>query len=130
MWNVPVDHSMFDDISSTQWMWYFHNFLKDQDEDFTTNRDFVEYHASFIEPQAVHKIRESRNKAIAVDDNTFAQTVSNVFGRSLPGAKSGIEATESHSINMGEIMNNIKASRVKPKDPSLNYKYWSQIKLE
>lgn len=59
MWGVPVDHEIFTGISNSQWLWYFHNDSKDQEERFERNRNFVEYHASFIEPQAVKRIQEA-----------------------------------------------------------------------
>jgi len=127
---VPANHQVFEELNSAQWMWYLHNFLKDQEEDYTNTRDFVEYHASFLEPQSVHKIRESRKKAVELNDGEFAQNIKGIFGRSLPNVKKpGIENTESHSVNMGDIMKNIEASRNKTKDENFNYKHWTQFKL-
>lgn len=110
-----------------------HNFIKDQEEEFNLQRDFVEYHASFIEPQAVQKIRESRKKAIEIDDGEFATSVKNIFGRELPNAKKpGIENTESHNVNINDVMKVIEENKNKDrnKDDSFNYKYWTQVNLE
>jgi hypothetical protein len=94
MWNVPVDHEMFDRISSPQWLWYYFNHAKDQEDQFERTREFVEYHASFIEPQAVQKLRESRNKDLVVSDKDFAESVKDMFGRDVKfqGADQGGDA--------------------------------------
>ena len=128
---MPADHTIFQELNHAQWLWYLHNFLKDQEEEFNSHRDFVEYHASFIEPQSVHKIRQARKKAVEVDDSTFAQNVADIFGRPLPNAKKpGIENTQSHSVNIGEIMKNMDSMKNKSKDETYNYKHWAQFKLE
>jgi hypothetical protein len=67
-------------------LWYFYNYAQDDVEEFERSRDFVEYHASFIEPQAVKKIRETRDKsqaAATVSDDNFENSVKNIFGREV-----------------------------------------------
>lgn len=128
---MPADHKIFEELNQAQWLWYMHNFLKDQEEEFTSRRDFIEYHASFIEPQAVNKIRESRKKAVEIDDTEFSQNIQDMFGRPLPNMKNpGIENTKSHSVNIGELMKNIEDLKNKPKDETFNYRHWAQFKLE
>jgi hypothetical protein len=82
---VPVDHEMFERISSPQWLWYYHNHAKDQEEEFERSRDFVEYHASFIEPKAVQKIREARSGGDSgvITDTNFVESVKGIFGREV-----------------------------------------------
>ncbi len=74
---------MFEELNTAQWLWYFHNFMKDREEEYIQRRDMVEYHASFIEPEAVRKIRETREKAVEVSDDQFAAGLEKFFGRSL-----------------------------------------------
>jgi uncharacterized radical SAM superfamily protein len=68
MWGVPVDHAVFSDVSDAQWLWYFFNYMKDSDEHFEMTRGFIEYHAGFIEPEVVRRVRESRENTVK-DDN-------------------------------------------------------------
>ena len=128
---MPADHKIFEELNHSQWLWYLHNFIKDQEDEFNSHRDFVEYHASFIEPKAVHKIRESRKKAVEIDDGEFAQNINDMFGRPLPNVKNpGIENNQSHSVNIGEIMKTMDELKNKPKDDTFNYRHWAQFKLE
>ncbi|MFA5023436.1 MAG: hypothetical protein WC523_00565 [Patescibacteria group bacterium] len=129
MWGVPVDHEMFREISSSQWLWYYHNFIKDRDEKFEENRDMVEYHASFIEPEAVRKIKEAREQAVEVPDEQFISGIEQMFGRSLPSVKNQQEK-EMHKVDIGKVLdnyNNIKKSDV-PKE--ISYKDWLNMDLE
>jgi hypothetical protein len=132
VWNVPIDHKIFEEINQAQWLWYMHNFIKDQEEEFNLSRDFIEYHASFIEPQAVQKIRDGRKKSVEIDDTEFETSIKNIFGRALPNAKVPVgEDNKSHSVNMGEIMKAVDEhkNKEKNKDPTFNYKHWSQFDL-
>jgi hypothetical protein len=113
MWGVPVDDSIFDSISPKQWMWYFYNFLKDQEEDFEGKRDFVEYHASFIEPQVVKKIKDERegksdDKTVKVSDDDFTRGLKSLFGRDvdLNTAKERSEQEEKNNLN--SALNTVK----------------------
>ena len=140
---MPVDHKIFEELNSAQWLWYYHNFAKDDEERFESNRDFVEYLAGFIEPQAVQKIRELRNrnnntggKTVSVDDNSFARGIEQMFGRKLNVESTDTTASnanESQQVNSGidvtDIIKNMPYLQ-KPKDPSLNYKYWAYLDLE
>ena len=83
MWGVPVNHEMFSEINSTQWMWYFYNFMEDRDSEFTDRRDLIEYHASFIEPEAVGKVREARDSSVDVPHDEFVDGIEHFFGRKI-----------------------------------------------
>ena len=86
MWGVPIDHESFNEVSNAQWMWYFYNYAKDQDDDFSNKRDLVEYLASFSEPQAVKKVRDLRagkeQSERHVDDN-ISGTLERMFGKAV-----------------------------------------------
>jgi hypothetical protein len=141
---VPVDHKIFEELNSAQWLWYYHNFAKDEEEKFESNRDFIEYLAGFIEPQAVQKIRELRNrnsgtggKTVSVDDNSFTKGIEQIFGRKLKVEPNQIGATNSENnaqkvdsgLDVTEIIKNMPYLQ-KPKDPSLNYRHWAYLDLE
>lgn len=82
---------MFDNINQAQWLWYFHNAVEDDNAEFDRFRDFVEYNASFIEPEVVKSIIEDRKNengdgAGAVASNTdeeFASNIEELFGKKL-----------------------------------------------
>jgi hypothetical protein len=112
MWGVPVDHEMFADISNSQWLWYFFNDQEDQQEDFETRRDFVEYHASFIEPQAVGKIKEKRDGKATVGDASFENTIKSVFGRDAELGKIDGKV-ETVTVNPSDVLKNMKDSSSK-----------------
>jgi hypothetical protein len=122
-------------INTAQWMWYFYNFMEDRKESFETRRDLVEYHASFIEPEAVRKIRESREESVEVPHEEFTAGIEYFFGRSIPITQDKKKNVESHSINpedavrmadMYKRTENMKKNIKKPKD----YKYWFNMDLE
>lgn len=125
---MPTDHEIFNKLNQGQWLWYFHNFQKDQEEDFTLRRDLVEYHASFIEPQAVQKIRDGRKNAVRVEDNQFAQNIESIFGRALPNSKNPAKKKEELSVDWGTVMKNIEEHRNK-KVEKRDYKYWLNLEL-
>lgn len=129
MWGVPVDHDIFKDINTTQWMWYFYNYLEDKEESFVHNRDMVEYHASFIEPEAVRKIRESRDEAVEVPHDEFVAGIEHIFGRKIGISKDKRKSTESHSINpdaaakMSDSYKKILENQ-KNQPKLIDYRYW------
>ena len=55
-----MDHEFFDNISKEQMVWYNAMLLKDDEESFERQRDFVEYLASFWNSEAVQKIKKAR----------------------------------------------------------------------
>lgn len=137
MWKVPADHEIFEELNTAQWLWYYHSIIKDDEEKFETNRDFIEYLASFIEPQAVQKIRSMREKGrtIGTNDENFAKGLEQMFGRKLDTEKAKANnpsdtSTQANSnVDVTEIIKNLSYLQ-KPKDPSLNYRHWSMIELE
>ena len=128
MWGVPVDHEMFKEINQAQWLWYYHNFITDGNEKFEHDRDIIEYHASFIEPEAVRKIREARDQAIMVPDAEFMGGLEQMFGRALGSAERPKE-TEINKVNIGKVLSEYK--QLQPnKLNGFSYKEWLNIKLE
>lgn len=85
---MPVNSPLFEETSNAQWLWYFHNFLKDEEEGFKFKRDMVEYHAGFIEPESVKRVRRMREgdeNKIKVTNEAFNSGLKNLFGRDLAG---------------------------------------------
>lgn len=53
---------------------------KDAEEEFLQKRDELEYLASFINPEAVSKTKESRKNLVSVTDEDFLKILSTVAG--------------------------------------------------
>ncbi|HEC67141.1 MAG TPA: hypothetical protein ENI23_17830 [bacterium] len=130
---MPVDHEMFNDINSTQWMWYFYHFMEDREEEFINGRDLIEYHASFIEPEAVRKIREAREESVEVPHEEFVAGIEYFFGRKIGIGKEKKKGIESFSIDpdiairkAGEYK---KQQKQKP-GKQLDSRHWLDIDLE
>lgn len=117
-WGVKVDDEMFSEISNAQWLWYFYNYVKDGEEKFEQNRDFIEYHASFIEPQAVKKIRESRANAVKVSNEDFIKGIKNIFGRDID-LKNDKNKISSSDVN--ETLNDLDKNKI------LNSEFWDSL---
>jgi len=130
MWGVPSDHEMFKEINPAQWLWYYHNFVQDQNEKFELNRDMVEYNASFIEPEAVKKIRDARDKAIEIPDEQFASGIEQMFGRSLTGNAERPKEKEIQKADIGKILTEYKSFKNIDIPKGLSYKDWLNIDLE
>lgn len=135
MWGVPVDHEMFSDINPAQWMWYFNNFMEDKEESFNSHRDLVEYHASFIEPDAVRKIREARDSAIEVPHDEFVAGIEHMFGRKIditnekrPGSTMVGVDPKIAMKKAGEFNRKQETSNTKPN--KIDYAHWLNINLE
>ena len=127
MWGVPVNDEVFEGINSTQWLWYFHNFVEDRNEGFVHDRDMVEYEASFVEPEAVRKIKEARDKKITVSNEQFDAGLKRMFGRSMPK----VQAPSGDKIECVDVDSAIKSYNKMMKEQSevidrkgLDYKYW------
>lgn len=124
---------MFKDINQAQWLWYFHNFQKDDNEEYEYHRNFVEYLASFSEPAVVKKIRAQRDSEVVVESKDFGDVVKNIFGRALPGEAPQNKDAVKHNINLNEVLekiDNIKFNNKMAKDTSLNYKHWADFDME
>jgi len=132
MWGVPTDHKMFAEINTSQWMWYFYNYLEDKNERFTRNRDLVEYHASFIEPEAVQKIREARDNSVAVPDKEFTAGIEYFFGRKINLPEEKKTTTESVSIDPEVAIRKSNMYKKENKKVShvIDYSYWLNMDLE
>lgn len=92
----------------------------------------VEYHASFIEPEAVKRVIASRDKAVAVTDDEFKTGVKGIFGRELPGGGKRGDG-KIHSVNPEEAI--AKAKKAKEQEivanaQKTNYKTWVDFDLE
>lgn len=131
---MPANHEIFRQLSEAEWLWYWFNFLEDQDESFIQQRDMVEYLASFSEPEAVRKIRESREEAVEVPDDEFMAGIKFILGRDFntPRRKGGkIESVDPTSAISGyktssQLNNKLTDMSMKGK----HYKHWLNTDLE
>ena len=139
---MPADHEYFKNINLTQWVWYNHQAIKDDDDHMTDIRDMIEYHASFLEPGMVSKVVKERTKASSennivagtTDDTTFNESIKRLFGRD-PGITGGRapEQQEMHKIDgaldaMSDYQDRQDLER--QNYTPYNYKYWANIGLE
>ena len=63
---------------------------KDQADEFDSKLNFVEYLASFTNPEAVQKIKDGRGKKIGMDtDKEFSDMLKKKFGRQLADGDTG-----------------------------------------
>jgi len=133
MWGVPADHEMFKDINTVQWLWYYYNFMEDRKDAFEHDRDMVEYQASFIEPEAVRKIRESRDESVMVPDKEFAAGIEYFFGRKIDLPKERQKGTISSTVDaqtaarMSDMYK--RTQKEKPKKV-LDSRHWMDLDLE
>lgn len=127
---------MFDNINPAQWLWYYYNFLEDNKESFEHNRDMVEYHASFIEPEAVRKIRESRDESVMVPDEEFTAGIEHFFGRKINLPSEKRKGMQSHSIDpevaarMSKTYQTRKETEEFKKSRTIDAKHWLNLDLE
>ena len=127
-WGVTADHEMFKEITNAQWLWYYYNYAKDQEERFEINRDLVEYHASFIEPEAVRKIRNAREQSIEIADDQFMSGIETIFGRKMSKAEKPKDQ-KMHKADVQKILSEYNGAR-KESAKGQNYKDWMDMKLE
>jgi hypothetical protein len=139
MWGVPIDHKYFDNTNIVQWMWYFYNDLKDQEDEYVRSRNLLEYHASFTEPEMVGKIIEQResnrdNVIGTTDEKAFSESVGRIFGRDLKlnPAKDQPDGELHHVDDMLERIDAYEKEQAALKNSNLpyNYNYWSEFDLE
>lgn len=140
MWGVPADHEMFLNINNTQWMWYFHNYIQDQDERMTIQRDMIEYHAGFLAPEMVEHVRNTRNESEAVptegiigttDDQAFADSINAMFGRDPGFGDAAAGEINDVSGNIADRMAEYASLEAERKKTSVyNYQYWANFDLE
>lgn len=124
---MEVDDERFNRISNQQWLWYFYNYAQDQDEDFERSRDFIEYHASFIEPQAVKKIREGREHAVTASDQNFEESVKQLFGREVKLERPEGSDRAIQSVDPQQVMSNLRAANQKETSELLKAEYWKDL---
>ena len=135
MWGVPVDHEMFKDINDAQMLWYFYHFLEDRKEGFEHDRDMVEYQASFVEPEAVRKIREAREQSVKVPDKEFTAGIESMFGRkvNLPDApQKGTISSVMDPQKAAQVSEAYKKGMLNTQKARLpnEAKYWTNFNLE
>lgn len=106
--------------------------MKDEEDDFISKRDMVEYQTSFTAPEVVKKVRKIREETISVVESSFLKGVEKFFGRPINiGDASGAIEGDIHNLDLDEITRRMKAiERDKNRDPSKNYRYWATINLE
>ena len=59
---VHVSDDIFSDMSAVQMLWYSYNIREDEKEKIEIARDIAEYMMSFVNPEAVNKIKASRDE--------------------------------------------------------------------
>ncbi|KKM04884.1 hypothetical protein LCGC14_1759750 [marine sediment metagenome] len=109
--------------------------MKDREEEYIQHRDMVEYQASFIEPEAVRKIRESREKAVEVSDDQFTAGLERFFGRAFTAKRK--KGGKIESVNPSTAITNYKATEAFENTKSgivgtkgRDYKHWLNSDLE
>ena len=121
---------MFSEIKSAQWLWYYYNIAEDEDKEFKIKRDLVEYHASFIEPEAVRKIREAREEAVEVPHDEFTAGIEYFFGRQIGLPKNKRKGAEMHDVVNPGIGMRSSANQEKKASMPVDYKSWLDMSLE
>ncbi|MDB2481588.1 hypothetical protein N9W84_00310 [bacterium] len=61
IWGCGLSDERFDNLNNAQILWYSEMFALDRKDNFELLRDFVEYNASFMNPESVSKIRNMRD---------------------------------------------------------------------
>ena len=140
MWGVPINHEYFENTNRAQWLWYFYNSLKDNEDEFINSRNMIEYHAGFLAPELVQKIRNSReeNKDNVIgtkDEKAFGDSIKQIFGRDpgiAPKQSGGNIKGEVHHIDnvLDRIAEYEKTQQELEHTPAYNYKHWSDFDLE
>lgn len=140
MWGVPADHEMFNRVNSAQWLWYFYNYAKDQEEQLIVQRDMLEYHAGFLAPDMVDHVRKAREEEEnkrpegvigTTDDQAFAQSIGSIFGRDPGFGDAPIGEVHDVSANIVDRMAEHEMLQAElMKTPKYNYKHWIDFDLE
>tara|TARA_B100000131_G_scaffold272698_1_gene273789 strand:- start:315 stop:716 length:402 start_codon:yes stop_codon:yes gene_type:complete len=74
IWGCAVDDPRIQNITSVQWAWYGLMIAEEKENDYKTNLGLVEYLASFVNSEAVRKIRDMREAEESgrfMDDEEF-----------------------------------------------------------
>lgn len=102
--------------------------MKDKDENFEQQRDFIEYHASFIEPQAVKKIREARERSIELNDDEFSKNVSEMFGRDIKLERPNGVEKKVHTVDMNQVLRNMREKPIESNtNKMLKSEFWKDL---
>ena len=111
--------------------------MLDKEEEFEDTRNIVEYHASFIEPEAVRKIREGRDNSVEVPHEEFVAGIEEMFGRKidLSTSKENRGKLESVSIDPKEAIRKAEEFKKKQKHSApvnmpKDYRHWLNMELE
>jgi len=79
----PSD-TFFEGMTTAEQAWLFTMVSQDEQESYEEKLAFVEYLASFSNPEAVRQIREDRKHARPQTDDEFAGWLKREFGREAP----------------------------------------------
>jgi hypothetical protein len=122
----PVDDLEFLSITREQWHWYNAMIIQDERDEYERQRDLTEYLASFWNPKAVEKIKETRKSAeyhnFADDEEFDKQLVEgeyrqNKFVRAIQRINEMTEDTNRRGKSSEELMKEIIRKR-KMKSPT------------
>ena len=133
---MPVNHEYFKETNLAQWYWYLYNFVEDQDEDFTVNRNLIEYHASFLEPEIVAKTRQHREQEkLGSNNEAFRQSIKNMFGKDI--TFNGQVSSNTNLTDVSQVssildrVTSIDEQTAKIKTDTIsNYDFWLNFDLE
>ena len=72
---IPVDDPFFSNMNDLQALWYSHNILLDEEEEYEKIINMIDYHASFINAEGVRKVREIRDGEVVASDIDLEEKV-------------------------------------------------------
>jgi len=130
---VPVDHEYFEQINNAQWYWYLYNITKDQEEEIQERQNLLEYHASFIAPEAVGSVIKKRKSGDVNDkrDSNFSNTLKNLFGKDIKFKGPSSNFNDLHEVP--NILDKITAYEAATKSITsksmYNFKEWLDFDL-
>lgn len=130
---MPSDHEMFNGLKTAQWLWYYYNLIEDDEKAYTGQRDLVEYHASFIEPEAVRKIREAREESVEVPHDEFVAGIEYFFGKKINLSRNKRKGAEMHTVvspGVGARSYKQQKERAKKERKPIDYESWLNMSLE
>ena len=95
----------------------------------------VEYQASFVEPEAVRKIREARDESVKVPDKEFTAGIEYFFGRkiSLPDKPQHGSISSTVDPKTAESLSNAyKQKQTQAANPTraVDSRHWLNLDLE
>lgn len=81
-------------MNDVQMIWYQYQFNIDDKENFELLRHMEEHNAMFMNPEAVQKIRNSRENRFEVSEEDFKEHIQNLFGREANLSENNIPIEE------------------------------------